>query len=158
MSIRCPEASLRKVKAVPIVCPACGYAETLAEPDESLDRALVDSTYIHTLRHELGLLERTEQFFARFPASKHRLKVSKTRRHRRELREIQDDPEFAAALRAQPDLYEFLTRSTFLLPARLPFVWECIQRLERDLDMSLVRCPRCTSGVLTIEDALLQRR
>jgi hypothetical protein len=76
MSIRCPEESLRKIDRVPVVCVECTYSTSLAEHDESLDLALVNSTYLHELRHELSLLERTEQFFARYPTSKHRLKIS----------------------------------------------------------------------------------
>jgi ribosomal protein S27AE len=157
MSIRCPEDSLRKVERLPILCAGCGYSTTLSEHDASLDQALVESTYLHELRRELVLLERTEEFFARFPGSKHRLKVSKAYRDRKELREIQDDPEFEDALRAEPDLYRFLTNhSSFLLPARLRGVRESIQQVQTSLDVRLVECPNCKTGHLTIEHELFQ--
>ena len=143
---------------MPIVCTACGYSATLTDHSEPLDHALVDSTYLHELQHELALLERTERFFARFPASKHRLKVSKMYRDRKELREIQDDPAFEEELRAEPALYEFLTdHSSFHLPARLRAVRESIRQLQEDLDISLVECPACKTGRLTIEGELFQR-
>lgn len=158
MSIRCPEDSLRKADHVPIMCSACSYSTTLAEHSESLDVALVNSTCLSELQHELSLLERTEQFFERFPASKHRLKLSKTRGDPKELREIQDDPEFENALRAEPDLYDFLTdHSSFLLLPRLRGVRESIQHLQEDLDVSLVGCPKCKTGRLLIEKNFFQR-
>lgn len=143
---------------MPIVCAACGHSAVLSAHSAPLDRALVYSTFLRELRHELGLLERTERFFARFPASKHRLKISKTHCDRKDLGEIQDDPEFEKELRAEPELYAFLTEpSSFLLPARLRGVKKCIHHLQADLDISLVVCPACKTGQLTIEEEFFQR-
>jgi len=158
MSIRCPDESLRRVQRVPTVCAGCGYLATLDEHDEALDRALISNTYLQELRHELILLERTERFFERFPASKHRLKVSKLCQDRKELREVQDDSTFENALRAEPQLYEFLTaNSSFRLPTRLREVRKNIQQLRTELDVDLIKCPTCKRGRLMIEHDFFQR-
>lgn len=66
MSIRCPEESLRKITAVPVLCPACNYSIELTLRDEHLDEALVISTYLDHVPREIAQLERLKSLFTRF--------------------------------------------------------------------------------------------
>jgi hypothetical protein len=154
MSIRCPEESLRKIAAVPVVCLACNYSIELTQHDENLDEALVTSSYLDHNTREIDQLERLKSLFARFPESRHRLKIRTETQDRSALRNTCEDPEFEAALRADSELYTLLTTGSFLLPARLPSLKETVNYMEKqlkELGEDRVLCPACKKGRLIIE-------
>jgi hypothetical protein len=156
MSYRCAEESLKSVASIPVYCSHCQQARELAPHSEALDCALVNATYLHELTEELVLLHRAHQLFARFPESRHGLKVTKEAIGAGARSAIASDPQFDEALRADPALHEFLAESSFYLPARMQAVRECIAELETKIDRGLVGCPACRAGWLRIEPAFFE--
>ena len=149
MSIRVPHNSIGQHSEVPVVCSACGYKGVLYERSKEVNDALIDSTYLGESRSELALLDRTAALFARFPDSRHALKVGREQLHPKRFPRTTSDPEFEAALAADSELSEFIRRSLFYLPARRQAAIESIQRLN-GRDFSAVRCPNCAGGVLRL--------
>lgn len=158
IDIRGLARSLRKVKAAPVICPSCNHSLTLTQRDKELDQALVASTCLDRTQRELSLLERLERLFARFPASRHYLKIRTLTNVAPEWsidgpqwKNTSDDPEFEAALRSEPDLYEFLLNTWFLLPARLPALRQDVKDMQRMVDKRPVLCSVCNNGRVLLE-------
>ena len=58
-------------------CTACSYTSLLRDRIKEVDEALFDSTYLAESEAELALLDRAVALFARFPDSRHALKVGR---------------------------------------------------------------------------------
>ncbi len=150
MSIFDPTSFIRQHREVPAVCCVCGHTVSLRDRDEATDGALLDSTFLDDYRLELLLLDRASALFARFPDSRHALKVGHEQLQPKLFPRTSCDPDFEAALAADPPLSKFLRRSMFHLPSLRKGVMESIEQLSKR-DFSTIRCPVCADGVLRLQ-------
>jgi hypothetical protein len=148
---------IRQHAELPVVCGSCCAQTVLREHDEAIDYALIDAATLRELQIELSLLNRALALFARFPESRIALKVNKEQLHPKQFPRTDRDPEFEAALAADPELSLFLRRSSFHLPSRHRWVTAAIATLD-ERDFSDIHCPACGVGVLRLADGFLTSR
>jgi transcription elongation factor Elf1 len=142
MSLRLPHHSIKQHARVPAICTHCGLSTEFTERSETVDSALIDSTCLEEACAELALLARAAELFARFPESKHALKVGREQLNPKQFPRTTHDREFEAALATDPELSDFLRHAIFYLPARRRDVRERIEQMSQT-DFSVIPCPHC---------------
>jgi hypothetical protein len=105
---------------------------------------------------ELDLLERAQRLFARFPDSRHPLVAEYLHLDPSEVPTAADEA-FERALSEDAELREFLSRSGFLLSARLKFVRESVASYTGRVEEFRVPCPACGAGALCLEQEFFER-
>jgi hypothetical protein len=101
---------------------------------------LIDATQYHQLYVEHRLLRELEALIQRYPRTHHPLIVGKLPKAKRD---DKDDQAIESYLNSRQELREFLTDRSFLLPARLKFVSNAIDRARKPITNLLVTCDRC---------------
>lgn len=145
-------SALQSHTSVTVICDRCAQTEALIDFDDELREALVDDGYLRDFRRELALLDRAQRLFAKFPRSRHPIKVAKE--HGTFSGEsTAPDPEFEQALQQDSKLYDFLVKTSFLLPARLHFVREQVGTLGIQPAHRRLCCAVCRTGRLHLEPA-----
>ena len=149
-------AALAGYTMAPMVCRGCGVESELSCADEEVRDALIEAANRDEFRDELDLLQRADRLFKRFPRSQHPVKVAKERVATGPVPWV-SDPEFERALQGERGLYDFLSRSSFYLPARLRFVAERVAELEQSPEPRRFACPVCGFVPLRLESAFFDR-
>ncbi|WP_146406091.1 hypothetical protein [Allorhodopirellula heiligendammensis] len=125
---------------VQTVCPECGDTKALDQINDEQKQFLLESTSYHELYTELCHLKTIDQILRRFPGTKNRLIVSKTKR----IGDGHDDPEAVKQIiRDSPGLHDFLAKSSFLFSARFPAVAKAVGQTEGNVQDGIMKCERC---------------
>ncbi|MGE3805921.1 MAG: hypothetical protein AB7K24_14710, partial [Gemmataceae bacterium] len=149
-------AALREYTTAPMVCRSCGAVSDLTCTDEATRAALIEAAYRDELRDELDLLQRADRLFKRFPHSRHPVKVAREQLDPGPCPWV-SDPEFARALLAERGRYDFLSSSSFYLPARLRCVLEQAAIMDRSPEPPRFECPACGFVPLRLDAACFER-
>ncbi|MCW1926410.1 hypothetical protein OKA05_27915 [Luteolibacter arcticus] len=169
-----PLRAARHQATLPIYCPACGYTATIATPGEATLHGIVERSHELEWNHERDMLLRLDALVRRFPDSLHRDKVRVTTSkagpdnqyhlildsrptHTQPVitRRIEPDPEFDAALDADPELRDWMKGSSFLLYPRLSaFAEEADYSAEYAIDE--LKCPTCLRDYIAIDRAFFE--
>ncbi|BCM88989.1 hypothetical protein IAD21_00831 [Abditibacteriota bacterium] len=146
---------LERFDFLPLSCDQCGFQTTIPLPDGEVLDELYDISCLRESQHELVVLQRAQALFDRFPDSRHSQKMCKEFLGKDECPTVEADPEFDAALNADPELKAFLGGRLFWLPARLKAVTESIER-QGQPDSHLIGCTNCQNGHFGIEPKFFQ--
>lgn len=149
-------AALARFTTAPMVCRACGAYSDLPCGDDDTRDALIEAAYRDEARDELDFLRRADRLFKQFPRSRHPAKVARERLGGGPV-PLVSDPEFERSLQAEPGLHNFLTGSSFYLPARLKGVAEHVAVLEQSPEPRRFACPVCGFVPLRLEAEFFER-
>jgi len=157
------------LKAFPVYCPACGFKAIIDPPNEAAISAIVERSEEISWNDERRMLLRLDALVHRFPNSLHRDKVRVTtskagpnNQYYQVLdsrpvesqpiitRQVAPDPEFDAALDADPQLKEWMRHRSFLLYVRLNWLDKEADYSER-YKMAELECPDCHRDHIAID-------
>ncbi len=169
-----PHSAAKRLDKFPVYCPTCGYTAIIDRPSEAAIFGIVERSQEIEWNREREMLQRLDALIRRFPDSYHRDKVRITS-HKAGLnnqyyqvldsrpmkdqpiitRRIEIDPEFDAALDADPELREWMKHASFLLYIRLDMFKDRADYSER-YEIPELRCPKCNSDYIAINQELFE--
>ena len=132
---------------VPVLCPFCGFASKRDRLSDSEKQFLIDATGYHDIATEFRFLLAMKAITDQYPGTRHVLLAGKLPEPRVG---FTDEDKVSALLARQPELCDFLSRSTFRLDCRFPFVLEYVERERPSINRLLVACPQCDQQYLIL--------
>ncbi|MBX2850759.1 MAG: hypothetical protein KTR15_03315 [Phycisphaeraceae bacterium] len=137
-----PAEAILKHLVIPVFCVKCGSQTRLDSLSDSEKKSLVEMTSFQNALEERRMLIRIKQLFDRFPDSKHASIMCKLfPRDRRP--GFEPDAAFDEALGNQPDIKKYLSKRSFLLPARLRAIEAQVVQYQNELSDYSIQCQKC---------------
>ncbi|RYD30295.1 MAG: hypothetical protein EOP87_16890 [Verrucomicrobiaceae bacterium] len=164
-----PLSAAKRLDKFPVYCPACGVAASIDPPGETAICGIIERSHEIEWNYERMMLRRLDALVRLFPDSCHRDKVRVTtskagpnNQYHQVLdarpmeaqpiitRRIEPDPEFDAALNADPELRDWMKGCSFLLYYRLKMFEDEADYSDR-YQFSELKCPECGDDYLAID-------
>lgn len=153
MTIFAPHASNIGDADVPLICPVCGSQSVGDGLTDEQKTYLIRSTHHHRFYVEYRHMIAMQSIAERFPGTQHPLLRGKLDKPGRG---FTNETQVARLLSEQPELCDFLRRSSFKLSHRFPFVRDALKSTRESTLPLLVTCSMCPDQYLILPDDYYQ--